>query len=66
MRVAVDIREKEVEGDYGVTLGLHATCERCGHAVEVTGAQSWAAAYAAVKLRAEYPRGDSNFYDTAW
>lgn len=66
MKVSVAIDEDEIEGDYGYTAGLRATCERCGHSVEVCGTGAGSARYAAVKLGQECPNGESNYYDIDW
>lgn len=62
MRVTVDIFEEDVEGDYGFTDGLSASCTRCGHKVEVLGQGDGSRGYVAIKLREECPNGESNFY----
>ena len=66
MKVSVDIREEEVEGDHGSGDGLRVTCERCGHYVDVLGVSDRSASRAAVMLREECPEGETNFYDTGW
>jgi hypothetical protein len=66
MRVAVDIREEEVEGDYGPCDGLCVTCERCGYSVVVLGTEIGSSRYAATRLRDECPKSESNLYEVDW
>lgn len=66
MKVSVDIREDQIDGDYGVCDGIVATCERCGHEVEVGGNGLGSVRYAAIKLNQECPKGENNFYDVEW
>ena len=63
MKVAVDIVETEIEGDYAQVDGLKVICERCGHWVEVFGTTGASARRAAYMLREECPKDESNYYD---
>jgi len=66
MKVAVEINEEEVEGDYGNVDGLRLTCDRCGHYVEVCGTGDSSAKRGAKMLRDECPNGEGNYYDVDW
>ena len=66
MKVAVDIVQEEVEGDYGYVDGIKLTCEHCGHEVQVFGTGSASARRGASMLREECPNGENNFYDIDW
>lgn len=65
MKVAVDISECELEGDYGPVDGLCITCERCGHEVEVFGTSDASARRGGAMLREECPNGENNYYDVS-
>jgi hypothetical protein len=67
MKIPVSIDYADVESDSGREIeGLCATCDRCGHSVEVLGISSSSAKYAAVKLSEECPRKENNYYDVDW
>lgn len=66
MKVEVDIFEEDVEGDYGITLGLSVRCCRCGHTVGVAGTGDGSARYAGFRLSETCPNGESNLYDVDW
>lgn len=66
MKVEVGIVEEDVEGDYGITLGLSVTCSRCGHTVSVPGTGDGSARYAGFQLSETCSNGESNLYDVEW
>lgn len=66
MKIAVEIDQTEIEGDYGYVDGLQVTCSRCGHSVEVFGTTDVSARRGAANLREECPRGENNYYDVDW
>lgn len=65
MRVACEIEEVELEGDYSPVPGVCVTCGKCGHQVEVFGDSDASVRRGTVMLREECPRGESNFYAPA-
>jgi len=66
MRVAVDIDNADVEGEYGLVDGICLTCERCGHSVEVAGTSDRSARRGAIMLREECPENEDNYYEVDW
>ncbi len=56
MKVPVDIEYADIENDSGREIeGLCATCDRCGHSVQVLGITPSSARYAAVLLGQDMP-----------
>lgn len=62
MRVACEVVEVELEGDYASIEGLCVSCSRCYHEVEVYGTSGRSVRRAMVMLREECPRGEANWY----
>ena len=61
--VNFDFYEEELEGDSGPAQGIVATCQRCGHSVEVFGTDDPSISRAAATLREECPKGENNRYE---
>jgi hypothetical protein len=62
MRVAVQVTQTTLAGDYGDVDGVEATCTECGHCVESYGTSERSIKRCLVLMRRECPRREANFY----
>jgi hypothetical protein len=63
MKVAAEIRQIELEGEFGPIDSVEAECARCGHCTESFGTHGASVRRCLVLLREECPREESNFYE---
>ena len=65
-RVACDVEETTLEGDYVDEVeSVMATCSRCGHATEAFGTSDASIRRRLATLREECPNAEQNFYFAA-
>jgi len=62
MRVACEVEEIEMEGDYATVSGTCVTCSRCDHQTEAFGTSSASVRACLAMMREECPNGENNFY----
>ncbi len=62
MRVAVEIEEIELQGDFGPIDSVCARCTRCGHETESFGISEASIRRCLAILREECPEDEQNFY----
>lgn len=62
MKVACEVGEVELDGDYATVRSICVTCSRCGHEAQAYGTSQRSVRRALVTLREECPQGENNFY----
>lgn len=61
-RVECTIEQVELDGDFGTTPGVRATCGRCDHETESFGTGAASVRRCLVLMREECPQCEENFY----
>jgi len=62
MRIACDVQEVEMEGDYGIVAGVRVTCRKCGHETESYGTDERSIRRCLALMNEECECGEDNFY----
>jgi hypothetical protein len=62
MRIACEIEEVLLDGDYCEVESIRATCSRCDHETESFGTGENSIKRCLVLMREECPNGENNFY----
>ena len=62
MRVLCEVRQEELESEYGPVAGVVVTCSRCDHEVSSFGVTAASTKRCFALLHEECPNDESNFY----